>query len=205
MIIDFRMTPPLRMFVDPELAIREMPNSYLRGYVGRYEEVEFLTQVTVDHLIQGMDAGGVEKAVSYLCDHNITVLRDRFIKIGNAFYLAGREDKSVERFNGHARRALSEILTGIDPSLPLIVMDHQPMDVAEAVNAGADIQVSGHTHNGQLWPFNFITDAIFTVSSGYEKINTSHIYVSSGFGTWGPPVRTNSRSEIVNIRITFAE
>jgi predicted TIM-barrel fold metal-dependent hydrolase len=63
MIIDFRMTPPLRMYMDPEVAIQEMPNSYLRGYIGKYEEVEFLTQVTVDHLIQGMDAGGVEKAV----------------------------------------------------------------------------------------------------------------------------------------------
>ena len=63
MIIDYRMTPPLRMYVDPEVAMREMPNSYLRGYVGKYEEVEFLTQITVDDLIRSMDAGGVEKAV----------------------------------------------------------------------------------------------------------------------------------------------
>jgi len=63
MIIDFRMTPPLRMFMNPEQVLKEMPNSYLSGYVGKYEEVEFLTQVTVDHLVQGMDAGGVAKAV----------------------------------------------------------------------------------------------------------------------------------------------
>ncbi len=63
MIIDFRMTPPLRMFMDPEQALKEMPNSYLSGYVGKYEDVEFLTRVTVDHLVAGMDAGGVGKAV----------------------------------------------------------------------------------------------------------------------------------------------
>jgi len=63
MIIDFRMTPPLGTYMDPELALRELPHSYLRGYVGKYEEVEFMTRITVDHLIQGMDAGQVDKAV----------------------------------------------------------------------------------------------------------------------------------------------
>jgi predicted TIM-barrel fold metal-dependent hydrolase len=63
MIIDFRMTPPLQMYMDPAQALQELPSSYLRGYVGKYEEVEFMTQVTVDHLIQGMDTGGVDKAV----------------------------------------------------------------------------------------------------------------------------------------------
>jgi hypothetical protein len=63
MIIDFRMTPPLQMYMDPAQALQELLNSYLRGYVGKYAEVEFMTQVTVDHLIQGMDTGGVDKAV----------------------------------------------------------------------------------------------------------------------------------------------
>jgi len=63
MIIDFRMVPPISTYTDTKDALRILPNSYLRGYMGKYEEVEFLTQITVDHLVQGMDAGGVEKAV----------------------------------------------------------------------------------------------------------------------------------------------
>jgi len=63
MIFDFRMVPPIRYYMDPEQVKKELPNSYLNGYLGKYEEVELFTQLTVDHLIQGMDAGGVEKAV----------------------------------------------------------------------------------------------------------------------------------------------
>jgi uncharacterized protein len=63
MIIDFRMTPPLQMHMDAEQALKELPGSYLRGYVGKYEEVEMMTRVTVENLIQSMDAGGVDKAV----------------------------------------------------------------------------------------------------------------------------------------------
>ena len=63
MIIDFRMVPPISTYMDPEAAIRTLPNSYLRGYMGKYEEVEMFTQLTVDHLIAGMQKGGVEKAV----------------------------------------------------------------------------------------------------------------------------------------------
>jgi len=63
MIFDFRMVPPIRYYMDPEQVKSELANSYLKGYLGKYEEVELFTQLTVDHLIQGMDAGGVEKAV----------------------------------------------------------------------------------------------------------------------------------------------
>lgn len=63
MIFDFRMVPPIQYYMDPEQVKKDLPNSYLKGYLGKYEEVELSTQLTVDHLIQGMDAGGVEKAV----------------------------------------------------------------------------------------------------------------------------------------------
>ena len=63
MIIDFRMVPPISTYMDPETAMRTLPTSYLRGYMGKYEEVEMFTQLTVDHLIAGMQKGGVEKAV----------------------------------------------------------------------------------------------------------------------------------------------
>jgi predicted MPP superfamily phosphohydrolase len=75
----------------------------------------------------------------------------------------------------------------------------------EASSNRIDLQISGHTHNGQLWPFNYLTEAIYEVSRGYKKKGDTHFYVSSGVGTWGPPVRTGNRPEIVNIRLNFTE
>ena len=68
---------------------------------------------------------------------------------------------------------------------------------------GTDLQLSGHTHNGQMWPFNYITNAIFELSWGYKKIANTHFYVSNGIGTWGPPIRIGNRPEIVNIELIF--
>jgi len=66
-----------------------------------------------------------------------------------------------------------------------------------------DLQISGHTHHGQLFPINLITKLIYEVSRGYKKKNDTHYYVSSGAGTWGPPVRTGSSTEIVLINVKF--
>ena len=71
------------------------------------------------------------------------------------------------------------------------------------MDAGVDLQLSGHTHHGQIWPFGWITEAIYEVSWGYKKKNQTHFYVSSGVGTWGPPIRLGNTPEIINLRITF--
>jgi hypothetical protein len=68
---------------------------------------------------------------------------------------------------------------------------------------GIDVQLSGHTHNGQLWPLNYIAERIYEVSWGYLKKDDTHIYVSCGVGTWGPPVRLGNTPEIVNIILNF--
>jgi len=94
-------------------------------------------------------------------------------------------------------------MAGVDKDYPVILMDHQPFRLEEAVSNGADLQLSGHTHHGQLWPFNHITSAIFEVSWGYRQIGRTHVYVSSGVGTWGPPVRVGNRPEIVHLTLLF--
>jgi predicted MPP superfamily phosphohydrolase len=63
-------------------------------------------------------------------------------------------------------------------------MDHQPKKLSEAQKAGIDIQLSGHTHNGQLFPLNFIVKRLFEVAQGYKKKGNTHIFVSPGVGTW---------------------
>lgn len=147
--------------------------------------------------------GGAEKAVRYLEEHGIKVLRDSTLLIDSSFYLAGREDREKGRFSGKERKTIEEILSGIDKSRPVLMMDHQPFRFEDVVANGVDLQLSGHTHHGQLWPFNYITKAIYEVSWGYKKKGNSHFYVSSGFGGWGPPVRIGNRPEIVSIRIKF--
>jgi hypothetical protein len=85
----------------------------------------------------------------------------------------------------------------------VILLDHQPIGLNQAVESGIDLQISGHTHYGQLWPLGHITDLIYEVSWGYKRIGQTNIYVSSGAGTWGPPCRLGNTPEIVNIKISF--
>ena len=147
--------------------------------------------------------GGVEPAVLYLEKHGITVLRDRAVLVDRRIYIAGREDRSIYNFAGQKRKPLSSILSGIDRRYPVVLMDHQPYGLREAAENGVALQVSGHTHNGQMWPFNYITHMIYEISYGYGRIADTHFYVSNGFGTWGPPVRTGNRPEIVHIRLSL--
>ena len=147
---------------------------------------------------------GADAAADYLNSHGVVMLRDTVVKINDAFYLAGREDRQRNSM-GRKRKEITELLKDVDKSLPLILMDHQPFKLEEAANNNVDLQVSGHTHNGQLWPFNYITDMVYEIAWGYKKKENTHIYVSCGVGTWGPPVRTGSRPEVVNIRIKFAQ
>jgi len=149
--------------------------------------------------------GGVEAAAKYLTEHDIVMLRDSVVKIDDSFYLIGREDRSIASFARKGRKPLEELLASVDRNLPIILLDHQPFQLEQASSEGIDLQISGHTHNGQLWPLNYITDAIYEVSWGYKKKDNTHIYVSSGVGTWGPPVRIGNTPEIVNIRINFKD
>jgi len=147
--------------------------------------------------------GGVEQACKYLTDHDIVMLRDRGVRINDAFYLVGREDRMIGRRNGKLRKALHELMATVDARYPVILMDHQPFGLDEAATAGVDLQISGHTHYGQLWPMNYIVERIYELAWGYRKIAGTHFYVSNGVGTWGPPVRVGNRPEIVNIRLNF--
>jgi predicted MPP superfamily phosphohydrolase len=148
--------------------------------------------------------GGVEAAVSYMSQGGITVLQDSVVKVADAFYVAGRKDLMSERM-ADGRKSLDWILRDVDHSLPIIVMDHQPYHLKVVQQNGVDLQLSGHTHHGQLFPFNFITRLIYDLSWGYSKIENTHYYVSCGVGTWGPPVRTSSYPEIVLLNLKFTK
>jgi uncharacterized protein len=147
--------------------------------------------------------GGVEEACRYLENHGVTVLRDAVVRVNDSLTLIGREDRSIFRFSGKRRKPLQELMALVDRNGPVILMDHQPFQLEDGENNGADLQLSGHTHHGQLWPLNFVTEMVYELSWGYRKKNSTHVYVSCGVGTWGPPVRLGSRPEIVNIRVAL--
>ncbi|MFZ4521516.1 MAG: metallophosphoesterase [Bacteroidales bacterium] len=147
--------------------------------------------------------GGAEPAVKYLREHGVNVLRDTAILIDHRFYLVGRDDRDKPRFTGKPRKELAELMEQVDLTYPVILMDHQPFNLEKPAELGVDLQLSGHTHHGQMWPFNYITNAMYEVSRGYKLIGKTHFFVSTGFGTWGPPVRLGNRPEIVQIKLLF--
>jgi predicted MPP superfamily phosphohydrolase len=147
--------------------------------------------------------GDSEKTVCELSKAGITILRDEAVKIADAFYLAGRDDYYREKLTDSPRKTVQEILQGCVQALPVIMMDHQPVEVAAGQQQGVDLYVAGHTHHGQLFPLNLITQAMFKLDWGYWRQDDFQMIVSSGFGTWGPPVRVGTQSEIVSITVHF--
>ncbi len=131
---------------------------------------------------------------------NITYLRDSALLVNNAFYIVGRDDKKNEY-----REPISSITKDLDKSKPIILLNHQPHDLHEDVDAGADIALYGHTHNGQIFPYNLYINMVFEVGYGYKKKGNTHIYVSSGIGTSGPLCRIGTLTEILMLNIHFSE
>lgn len=146
---------------------------------------------------------GIKDASGFIRDHNVSLLQDEMVQVDSAFYIAGRDDRSKKQFTGQDRKPLSEIVSSRNEDLPLILLDHTPFGLEEAENNKVDLQLSGHTHHAQLWPLNFITQMIYEKDYGYLKKGNTQYYVTCGVGTWGPPVRTGSRTEIVNLKIRF--
>ena len=145
--------------------------------------------------------GGINRAVKYIESLGIKLLRDTVVQLDDKLILIGREDRDMERFTGKHRKTKEELMKGIDNSKFLVLLDHQPYDLKKTAELNIDLQISGHTHHGQIWPFNYITDAIYELSCGYLSKGNTHYYVSSGYGTWGPPVRIGTVSEIAVITI----
>jgi hypothetical protein len=137
---------------------------------------------------------GVDRAMAYLKHSGIKVLRDSAVIIDGKIALIGRDD-----LTNRNRKTLVSLIAGLDTSLSKIVLDHQPLSLAESVENHIDLHLSGHTHNGQIFPFNRIVSGIYELGYGYRKTGNTHFYVSSGLGLWGAPIRLGTQSELVKI------
>jgi len=147
--------------------------------------------------------GGGQRTIPYIEGKGIRVLKDEIITLPNGVQLIGRIDKDAGRFYGKPRLPLKKLIEQTDATKPIILLDHQPFNINETVENGIDLQLSGHTHNGQIWPLSCITNMIYEVSYGYLKKENSNIIVTSGYGIWGPRVRLGSRSEVIIVNIRF--
>ena len=146
---------------------------------------------------------GINGTCKFITENGITLIRDSSLLIADSFILAARDDASKNSFANQRRKSLEEIISNANQNYPIILLDNTPFGLEEAEINGISLQLSGHTHHGQMFPLNLITKLIYEVSWGYKKKDNTHYYVSCGVGTWGPPVRLGSESEIVNIKIKF--
>lgn len=147
---------------------------------------------------------GYKESTGFIKNSGITLLSDSVWVIDSALVIVGREDLSINRFAEKQRKTLPDLMEGVKQlDLPVILLDHQPFGLEQAEQNGVDLQLSGHTHNGQLFPANLIVKRIYEQPWGYHRRGKTQYYVSSGAGVWGPPVRLGSDSEIILLKIKF--
>ena len=147
--------------------------------------------------------GGANRTIPYIESKGIRVLKDEVVTLEGGIQLIGRIDRDSFRFYRKERMTLGELMQKVDTTKPVILLDHQPFHLNETAKYGIDLQLSGHTHNGQMWPLNYVTKMIYELSYGYLKKGKTNFIVSSGYGLWGPRVRSGSRSEVLLINIKF--
>lgn len=129
---------------------------------------------------------------------DITLLRNSHVKIGCAIELAGIDDQSAHHGHGDD---LAAALKGIDTELPVILLSHQPDIFDRARKAGVGLQLSGHTHAGQIPPMDLLVNIFFKYPYGLYKKGESYIYTSCGTYYWGPPMRLFTKPEIVLVTL----
>ncbi len=138
----------------------------------------------------------IEPWLEHIRSLGIRVLRNEHVTVGNAIALAGADDAS---YGEDVPRAVA----GRDPNLPLVLLAHHPRTIARAMEHGVDLQLSGHTHGGQLLPWGWLARLWDPLVSGLRRFGNTWLYVSDGTGFWGPPIRVGTRCEIAAITLTW--
>ena len=141
----------------------------------------------------------IDKSIDFISQTQIQLLRDKAVTLPCGVQIIGRDDISNRK-----RLTASDWANLTDPSKPTILLDHQPHHLEDAQLIKADLQVSGHTHNGQFFPFTFVTNRMFELSYGFRKTGDTYYYVTSGLALWGPPFRIGTNSEMAVFSLEFS-
>lgn len=139
----------------------------------------------------------------FLEDAKITLLRDESVLIDDSFYLVGRPDYGRPGRGIEQRKSPEEIMAELDESKPVFILEHEPREIEELSEAGADMQLCGHTHDGQVWPGTWTIHLFWENPYGYLKKGELHSIVTSGIGVYGPAMRVDSKSEVCEIDLEF--
>lgn len=141
---------------------------------------------------------GRERSVALFEKVGFRVLSDRWEAAAPGLVIAGVDDLTARRQFGLNHAPLERALGG-HPKTATIFLCHSPLQVTRAANLGADLMLSGHTHDGQIWPFQYVVRLFYPYVAGLYKVDGMDLVVSRGTGTWGPPMRLFRRSEIVRL------
>lgn len=147
--------------------------------------------------------GDLEKNLATLRAGNVRVLNDEAELVAGSFYVVGRKDAAGRR-TGDVPKPWTELTAGLDPGKPILALAHQPTKLREPAEAGIDLLVCGHTHDGQMFPITQINWFVYEHNHGLDRKDKMFVDVTSGAGTWGPPVRIGTVPEIVLITVRFA-
>ena len=133
----------------------------------------------------------------------INLLRDEGVLIDHSFYLYGRPDLNRPGRGIEVRKTAREITQQMDQEKPIIVLDHEPKELEALAQAGVDLDLSGHTHNGQVFPGNIAIRFMWENPYGYLRIGEMHNIVTSGIGVFGPYIRVGTKAEICVVNVEF--
>jgi len=140
----------------------------------------------------------------FLQNSNIQLLEDEAVLIDNSFYVVGRKDASLIEKIEEKRKTPAQLTQKLDKDKTIIVIDHQPNELQDIADAGVDLDLCGHTHDGQTFPGNFTVKFLWENPCGYLQKGSMHNIVTSGSGVWGPAMRVGTDSEICTINLIFS-
>ncbi len=148
---------------------------------------------------------GADEWIAYLKTLGVRVLRNERVPIDGeeGFDLAGVDDTSSKSWPGHGQD-VAKAIAGRDPARAVVLLAHQPKAIGDAVKHEVDLQLSGHTHGGQIWPWGYAVRLDQRHVAGLAREGETQIYVSRGTGYWGPPIRVGAPAEITRIEIVGA-
>ena len=192
---------------DPEELIR-----ILKGISSRYGVYACYGNHDIDEKILSgftFDRSGDRKESdprmdAFLEEAGIILLHDEGVLIDDSFYLFGRADAGKPGRGIEKRLSPEEITEGLDPDKPLIVLDHEPSQLPELAAAGVDVDLGGHTHDGQVFPVDIVMEFLWENPCGYLRKGQMHSIVTSGAGLFGPNMRVGTKAEICVVDVQFA-
>lgn len=145
-----------------------------------------------------------EKMTNFMKDCNIKLINDESVLINDEFYLVGRRDTDKPGTEDGTRAEISELTKDLDKTKPIFVLSHEPDELQKTADAGADIDFSGHTHDGQLFPGNLTIGLFWENPCGMIKKDNIYSIVTSGVGVYGTFMRVGTDAEICSVDIDFA-